>query len=133
MATQRTQLELSNPRQWLANLTADAVGLSRLVQESGGVACAAYRLARARCSVEAGAAPQLQDLQAAAALISARLGRHSLLPISSSLPATPDRARALSKFPGPAKVPSTGAEPVQHALASPAPSSQRTVNAHPVQ
>jgi len=131
MATQRTQLELSNPRQWLANVTADADGLSRLVRESGGMACAAYRLARARCSVESGAAPQLQDLQAAAALISARLGRHSLLPISSSLPATPDRARALSKFPAPAKVPSTSAESAQHSLQSADPSSQSTVDAHP--
>lgn len=129
MATHRTQLELLNPREWLAKLTADADGFSRLVRESGGIACAAYRLARARCSAESNLGPQLHDLQAAAALISARLGRHSLLPISSSLPAPPDRARALSKFPAPAKLPSTGTAPARRSVPPSPPSPESAVKA----
>lgn len=95
----KTPLEIANPEQWLANLTADTEGLGRLVRESGGIACAAYRLARARCALLFHAAPQLQDLQAAAALLNARLGRHTVLPIRSLLPPPETGARRSSSVP----------------------------------
>src|SRR3954467_13760205 len=95
----KTPLEIANPEQWLANLTADTEGLGRLVRESGGIACAAYRLARARCALLFHAAPQLQDLQAAAALLNARLGRHTVLPIRSLLPPPETGGRRSSSVP----------------------------------
>lgn len=95
----KTPLEIANPEEWLASLTAEAEGFRGLVRESGGVVRAAYRLARARCSVLFGAAPQLEDLEAATALLNARLGGHIVLPITSLLP-PPEAAARASHFAG---------------------------------
>jgi len=70
----------------LTRLAAESDGYRRLVRESGGAGRAAYRLARARCSATLGAEPRLEDLQAAAELLAARLGSGGALPITSLLP-----------------------------------------------
>lgn len=80
--------ELTSPDEWLHRLEREGYG--RLVDESGGIARAAYRLARARCKVESGAPPALDDLQAAARLLAARVGRGGALPITSVLASDAD-------------------------------------------
>jgi hypothetical protein len=82
----KAKQELTDPEEWLLYLAREDGGYARLVEESGGMARAAYRLATARCVVEsAGAPPTLEDLQAAARLLSARIGRGGALPITSVL------------------------------------------------
>ncbi|MEP7049926.1 MAG: hypothetical protein ABJB12_06215 [Pseudomonadota bacterium] len=130
----KTPLEIANPQEWLASLAADAEGFRRLVRESGGVGRAAYRLARARCSVLFDAAPELADLQAAAGLLGARLGGHSVLPISSLLPPPPEAAaRTPSSFPAGPTVQEThsAAPPRASSLPPPAPSSLSRVKPRP--
>ena len=80
-----TQQEFASPREWLLKLAADEQGYGRLVAESGGMGRAAYRLARAQSSAQGGE-PQLEDLQAAAALLASRVGGTGALPIKSLLP-----------------------------------------------
>lgn len=80
-----TQQEFANPREWLTRLAQESDGYRRLVRESGGMGRAAYRLARARCAAFGGE-PSLEDLQAAAELLSTRLGSGVTLPIKSLLP-----------------------------------------------
>ena len=80
-----TQQEFADPKQWLQRLASEESGYSRLVSESGGTGRAAYRLARAHIGAQ-GIEPQLEDLQAAAALLAARLGGEAALPIKSLLP-----------------------------------------------
>ncbi len=84
----KPKLEIADPAQWLRSLSGESGGYRRLVLESGGMARAAYRLARAHCSAESGDAPLLGDLQAAASLLAARLGGHGSLPIKSLLPSS---------------------------------------------
>jgi len=79
----QTKLEITDPTQWLRSLSEERDGYGRLVRESKGAARAAYRIARARCN---GEPPLLDDLQAAASLLAARLGGQSSLPIRSLLP-----------------------------------------------
>jgi hypothetical protein len=81
-----TQQEFANPRAWLTQLAQESDGYRRLVRESGGTGRAAYRLARARCSVALGTEPRLEDLQAAAELLATKLGSGGALPITSLLP-----------------------------------------------
>ncbi|MEI9942120.1 MAG: hypothetical protein WDO69_33310 [Pseudomonadota bacterium] len=81
-----TQQEFASPREWLARLAEENDGYRRLVRESGGTGRAAYRLARAHCSVVHGTTPCLEDLQAAAELLATRLGSGGALPIKSLLP-----------------------------------------------
>ena len=129
MAMRKTQLEIADPQEWLATLAADADGFSRLVRESGGLARAAYRLARARCIVLFDAAPELEDLQAATALLSSRLGGHTVLPISSVLPA----ARTSSNFPAAPAVQSAPqqVQPLARSFPPPPPSSLRRSKSRP--
>ena len=86
--------ELINPGEWLRRLATERDGYARLIDESGGTARAAYRVARARCSVESqsGAPPTLEDLQAAARLLATRMGRGGALPITSVLASDADAA-----------------------------------------
>ncbi|HEY3664516.1 MAG TPA: hypothetical protein VGL19_00905, partial [Polyangiaceae bacterium] len=70
----KTPIEIADPAQWLRQLAEDSAGYHRLVSESKGLARAAYRLARARCTIETGDAPSLRDLKAAVAELGARLG-----------------------------------------------------------
>lgn len=82
----KAKQELVQPEEWLIRLATEEDGYARLVKESGGIARAAYRLATARNKVEAaGDPPTLEELQAAARLISSRIGREGALPITSLL------------------------------------------------
>jgi len=83
----RAHEELKNPEAWLRRLAEERDGYQRLISESGGRARAAYRLARARCRIESGAAasPTVEELQAAARLLAARVGHGGALPITSVL------------------------------------------------
>jgi hypothetical protein len=84
--------ELSSPQTWLRRLAEEQGGSARLIGESGGSAHAAYRVARARCRAEsaAGSEPTLEDLQAAARLLAARVGSGGALPITSVLASDAD-------------------------------------------
>jgi hypothetical protein len=83
--------EIRSPEIWLRRLAEERGGYARLVHESGGMARAAYRLARARCQVESsGAPPTLEDLQAAARVLAARVGHGGALPITSVLASDAD-------------------------------------------
>ncbi|HEX3777246.1 MAG TPA: hypothetical protein VHV51_22390 [Polyangiaceae bacterium] len=87
----KAKLELTDPEEWLLYLAREDGGYARLVEEAGGSARAAYRLATARCKVEAERAqPTLEDLQAAARLIASRVGRGGALPITSVLTSDSD-------------------------------------------
>jgi hypothetical protein len=79
--------ELTHPEAWLRRLNQEHNAYARLIEESGGTARAAYRLARARCIIDSpsGAPPTLEDLQAAARLLAARVGHGGALPITSVL------------------------------------------------
>jgi hypothetical protein len=116
----KTRLEIANPAEWLRELSQDD-GYGRLVSESGGAARAAYRLAQAHCRVETGEAPRLEDLQAAAALLAARLGGRDALPIVSLLPAAPVAAIETVS----AKSSRPLVQAVARSLPPPAPSSRR--------
>jgi hypothetical protein len=99
-----TQQEIADPRAWLTRLAEERDGYRRLVRESGGTGRAAYRLARARCSVTLGTEPRLDDLQAAAELLATRLGSGGTLPIKSLLPganSTPSEAPTSDRRPSP--------------------------------
>jgi hypothetical protein len=91
----KTQLEIADPAAWLRHLADDRDGFSRLVGESKGMARAAYRLARAHCSIETRGTPSLQDLQEATTWLAARLGVSTALPIQSVLPAAVEAARSV--------------------------------------
>ena len=86
--------ELQSPHIWLHRLTQESGGYARLIQESGGPARAAYRLARARCraaaSLASDAEPSLEEVQAAARSIAARVGHGGALPITSVLASDAD-------------------------------------------
>ena len=108
-----TQQEFASPREWLTRLAEESDGYRRLVRESGGTGRAAYRLARARCTATLGREPDLEDLQAAAELLAARLGSGGALPIKSLLPSakssppptpSPDRRAAEKSRARPARV-----------------------------
>ena len=133
MAMRKTRLEIANPQEWLVSLAADTDGFSLLVQESGGMARAAYRLARARCLALYEAPPQLADLQAAAALLSARLGGHSVLPITSLLPGPPSAAPPSGNpsATAAAHVVRQEVPPVAGSFPPPAPSSLRRAKSRP--
>jgi hypothetical protein len=129
----KTQLEIAEPALWLRQLSEDSAGYSRLVSESKGMARAAYRLARAQCNVETGEPPRLQDLQAAAALLAARLGGQSALPIKSLLPGAVAAASAQSNRPSPSVQASVrpNAQEVVRSVPPPAPSSMRRAKSRP--
>ena len=125
----KTQLEIADPASWLIQLAEDATGYYRLVHESGGMARAAYRLARARCS---GEAPCLEDLQAAAAALAANLGGQVALPIRSLLPSAPPPSSAVpSSGVVPSVAPASGLVGAARSLPPPAPSSRRQPKSRP--
>jgi hypothetical protein len=129
----KTQLEIAEPARWLRQLSEDSAGCRRLVSESKGMACAAYRLARAQCSVETGEPPCLHDLQAAAAWLGARLGEQSVLPIKSLLPGAVAAISAESNRPSSSVQTSVrpGAQEAARSVPPPAPSSKRRPKSRP--
>jgi hypothetical protein len=84
--------ELTSPAEWLRRFADEQGGYARLVNDSGGAARAAYRLARARCRVESttNSEPTVEDLQAAHRLLAPRVGRGGALPITSVLASDAD-------------------------------------------
>ena len=126
----KTQLEIADPRAWLASLAVESEGYRRLVGESRGMARAAYRLARARCLVDFDDAPRLEDLQAATAFLCARLGGHTVLPITSLLPPPLDAARTSSSVPAAPTARQEG-RPLERSFPPPAPSSLRLSQSRP--
>jgi hypothetical protein len=60
--------EEERPAEWLRRFQEDPRRYARLVQEAGSLACAAYRLARARCRIQVvpTAIPTLREVLAAA-------------------------------------------------------------------
>ena len=93
MAKAKAKQEHVQPEEWLIRLATEEDGYARLVEESGGMARAAYRLASARSKVEAaGDPPTLDDFQAAARLLASRIGRGGALPITSLLVSDSDIA-----------------------------------------
>jgi hypothetical protein len=76
--------EAERPTEWLLQLREAGDHSSRLLKESGSLAQAAYRLARARCRVSsplASAIPTLRELRVAA---------HDLLSSAAVTTGTPD-------------------------------------------
>jgi hypothetical protein len=75
------------PVEWLLELTRNENGYRNLLSEAGGLANAAWRLARARCLVSPAApkVPNRLELGAAAMEIAARVGWTAPLPTSSML------------------------------------------------
>jgi hypothetical protein len=81
-----TRLERERPSEWLHQLEEQPLGYRVLVANAGGLACAAYRLARARCRLQGhGDTPTLRELQLAALLVAERVGALESLPITSLL------------------------------------------------
>jgi hypothetical protein len=79
--------EQERPAEWLRWLAESPDGYQQLASQAGGLARAAYRLARARCRVHGGvgAAPTLRELQAAAVLLATQLGVVESLPVTALL------------------------------------------------
>lgn len=83
----QAQVEHERPSEWLRWLAETPQGYEQLLEQAGGLARAAYRLARARCRVHGGASetPTLRELQAAALMLARQLGMLDSLPITSLL------------------------------------------------
>lgn len=81
------RIEHERPSEWLRWLAETPQGYEQLLEQAGGLARAAYRLARARCRVQGGASetPTLRELQAAALTLAQQLGTLDSLPITSLL------------------------------------------------
>jgi hypothetical protein len=81
------RVEHERPSEWLRWLAETPDGYEQLLEQAGGLARAAYRLARARCRVHGGASetPTLRELQAAALSLAQQLGMVDRLPITSLL------------------------------------------------
>ncbi|HTQ03416.1 MAG TPA: hypothetical protein VMI54_06150 [Polyangiaceae bacterium] len=74
--------EMERPAEWLRRLDEQDGSYGRLVQESGNLALAAHRLARARCRVFGGrdGIPTLREVVAAARMIANHVPEHPDLP-----------------------------------------------------
>jgi hypothetical protein len=79
--------EVHRPSEWLRRLEEDPSLYERLLSEAGGVAPAAYRLARARCQAQAISCnvPTLREVKAAALAIVRHCGSSVRLPVPSVL------------------------------------------------
>jgi hypothetical protein len=68
--------ETERPGEWLRHFAEDASAYRALLAESGSLAIAAYRLARARCRVQpvSAAVPTLSELRSAADELTERTG-----------------------------------------------------------
>jgi hypothetical protein len=82
-----SRVEHDYPTEWLHWLAHEAGAYQLLVADAGGLAGAAYRLARAGCRAEDALreTPTLLELQAAALTIARELGVLESLPITSLL------------------------------------------------
>lgn len=65
---------MERPVEWLRYLDETEDGYARLISESGSLAVAAYRLARARCRIyDVKSAPTARELTAAASVLARRV------------------------------------------------------------
>ena len=81
------RVEHERPGEWLRLLAETPDGYRLLLEQAGGMARAAYRLASARCRAHGGLGetPTLRELQAAAVTLAEQLGMVDRLPITSLL------------------------------------------------
>jgi hypothetical protein len=81
------RLEHERPAEWLRWLAETPDGYQQLLQQAGGMARAAYRIASARCRVQGGLGemPTVRELQAAALMLAQQVGTLDSLPITSLL------------------------------------------------
>jgi hypothetical protein len=81
------RLEQERPNEFLRWLAEEPDAYRLLLEQAGGFARAAYRLASARCRAQGGfgATPTLRELQVAAECIARVLGMTDTLPITSLL------------------------------------------------
>jgi hypothetical protein len=86
--------ETERPHEWLRSLDERADAYSDLVRESGNLALAAYRFARAKRRVFDGSdgIPTLRELRAAATMIASRLPEG---PLKESASLVPDEEHGL--------------------------------------
>jgi len=81
-----TRLERERPCEWLRWLAEEPSAYEYLVAHTGGLAHAAYRVARAHCRLQGhGDTPTVRELQVAALAIAQRLGILETVPITSLL------------------------------------------------
>ncbi len=80
-------METTEPVRWLTALERDPGALHRLVDESGSLALAAYRIARARCGT-----PSPREVANVAKELAVRVGLFDVLPSRSGLVAECVRA-----------------------------------------
>jgi hypothetical protein len=92
--------EMERPAEWLRRLDEQDGSYRRLLQESGNLALAAHRLARARCRVFGGrdGIPTLREVVAAASVIASHVPDQTELPSLSALGAEV-RALCISDVP----------------------------------
>lgn len=92
--------EMERPAEWLRRLDEQDGSYDRLLQESGNLALAAHRLARARCRVFGGrdGIPTLREVVAAARMIASHVPDHPELPPSNVIGAEV-RELCISDFP----------------------------------
>jgi hypothetical protein len=76
------RLEHERPAEWLRWLAETPDGYQQLLQQAGGMARAAYRIASARCRVQGGLGemPTVRELQAAALMPPPPSSRRSSVP-----------------------------------------------------
>jgi hypothetical protein len=81
--------ELERPAEWLRRFDEQDGSYDRLIQESGNLALAAHRLARARRRVSGASdgIPTLREVLAAARMIADRVPNHPEIPSASVLSA----------------------------------------------
>jgi hypothetical protein len=79
--------ELDRPSEWLRRLEEDPALYEHLLSDSGGLARAAYRLARARCQAQEVSCrvPTLREVKAAAQSLVRHCGPIADLPLPSVL------------------------------------------------
>jgi hypothetical protein len=81
-----TRLERERPAEWLRRLAEEPLACEVLVASAGGLAAAAYRVARARCRMQGhGETPTLRELQLAALSLARQIGTVESLPIATLL------------------------------------------------
>jgi hypothetical protein len=93
--------EIERPAEWLRRLDEQDDSYARLLRESGNLALAAHRLARAKRRVlgASDGIPTLREVMAAARTISEHLPSHPDLPAPSVMGADV-RGMCISEFPG---------------------------------
>jgi len=119
--------ERNSPSEWLRQVVTDDEQLLKLLLASGGLAQAAYRLARAQCRAFDGIdrEPTLGELKLAARVIAHRTGRDSRVPIE---PAEPPPRSDPRRGAAPAPPSRRAAQPPSKPVRAPLPPSRRVAS-----